>query len=728
MLTVTYRTAGGLCVTRATRIVDSGSFDHLVRNLNDRPGIALQSTYSYPGRYTEHAVGFVDPPISLRARADSFTFDALNPHGLVILQAIARALSGQEQLSVTSASVEQVTGLILSEETRNLPEELRSKQPTIMTVLRSVIELFRSGQDDLLGLYGAVGYDVVYQFEKVAAAQPGDGPHLVMYLPDHLISVAGEVELEHRYEIVSSLAPAPESDPTARHERCTVLPGAEYADERTSFVAAADAAQHAFVRGDLFEVVISRSFARPTTASPSTIFRRLQRVNPAPYGMLMNLDGGQHLVSASPEMFVRVGGRRVESCPIAGTAPRGANALDDARNTYNLLSSDKDTTELVMCVDVDRNDKSRICEPGTVNVLAYRQIEAYSRVVHTVAHIEGMLRPEFDSLDAFLSHMWAVTVTGAPKIAALSFIAEHERGRRRWYGGAFGKFLFNGDLDTAVTLRTIHIVDSVAHVRAGSTLLFASESEAEADETEWKAAALLEALDRPHPTSVPKLRLERLTPPTRVLLLDHEDSFVHTLADYLRQAGAVVTTRRVTRGRGATTDDFLQFDLVCLSPGPGAPAEFGLEHSIHKCMEHGISVFGVCLGMQGIVEYFRGRLDALGVPAHGRQSEIRPLSSVLFSGIDQPFAAGRYHSLIARVDAMPLDLCATAMSEDGVVMAVEHVRLPIFGVQFHPESIMTTHEDTGLKLIRNVLSTVARGRGVRAVEQPPAVRETERVR
>src|SRR6185437_14974782 len=141
---------------------------------------------------------------------------------------------------------------------------------------------------------------------------------------------------------------------------------------------------------------------------------------------------------------------------------------------------------------VDRNDKSRICVPGSIQVIGRRQIELYSRLIHTVDHIEGRLRPGFDALDAFLTHMWAVTVTGAPKAWAMQFIEDHEAEPRRWYGGAVGMVGFDGGMNTGLTLRTAHIRDGVAAVRAGATLLF--DSDAEEAETRLKARALLETL------------------------------------------------------------------------------------------------------------------------------------------------------------------------------------------------------------------------------------------
>ena len=137
--------------------------------------------------------------------------------------------------------------------------------------------------------------------------------------------------------------------------------------------------------------------------------------------------------------------------------------MDDAERIRALLNSSKDESELTMCTDVDRNDKSRICEPGSVHVIGRRQIEIYSRVIHTVDHVEGTLRPGFDALDAFLSHMWAVTVTGAPKAWAMQFIEDHEKTPRAWYGGAVGWIGFDGRMNTGLTLRTVRVRKVAAH-------------------------------------------------------------------------------------------------------------------------------------------------------------------------------------------------------------------------------------------------------------------------
>jgi anthranilate synthase len=160
-------------------------------------------------------------------------------------------------------------------------------------------------------------------------------------------------------------------------------------------------------------------------------------------------------------MFVRVEGQRIETCPISGTIRRGGDALEDAAQIRTLLNSAKEESELTMCTDVDRNDKSRVCLPGSVRVIGRRQIEMYSRLIHTVDHVEGTLLPELDALDGFLSHAWAVTVTGAPKTWAIRHVEAEERSARRWYGGAIGRMTFDGNMNTGLTLRTIRLKDGI---------------------------------------------------------------------------------------------------------------------------------------------------------------------------------------------------------------------------------------------------------------------------
>ena len=273
---------------------------------------------------------------------------------------------------------------------------------------------------------------------------------------------------------------------------------------------------------------------------------------------------------------------------------------------------------------------------------------------------EGRLRPGFDALDAFLTHMWAVTVTGAPKTWAMQFIEDHENAPRRWYGGAVGFVGFDGSMNTGLTLRTAHITGGIAAVRAGATLLYDSIPDAEEKETHIKARALLETLAEAgrlaqgdaglQPRAAAPVAPVMAGPPAggrgmRVLLVDHQDSFVHTLGDYFRQHGAEVTTLRFGFSPGLL--DSYDPDLVVLSPGPGRPADFGCAELLDEVYARGLPAFGVCLGLQAMVEHAGGKLSLLPEPAHGKPGLVRVAGGSLLAGLPAEFTAGRYHSLYA---------------------------------------------------------------------------------
>ncbi len=710
-----YRTRGGVDIYRASIGVEyADATAELVAALDTRPGVLLSSSYEFPGRYTRWDIGFTNPPLRICARGRRMTLEALNERGSMLL-AMCKDLAARNDDLTDIEEAARSLAFTIRPADPVLVEEERTRQRNVFSFLRKLLTHFSSPEDEFLGLYGAFGYDLTFQFEAVRERLVRDGAQrdLVLYLPDTILTVDHKREIAqlHYYDFALTrsatqletrhlprdVAETPFTYAAATGAACDHAPG-QY--ERT-----VRKALEYFARGDLFEAVPGQNFSKACVDAPSQVFRRLQHQNPAPYGALMNLGEQEFLVAASPEMFVCVDGRRVETCPISGTIARGRDAMEDAEQIRTLLNSAKDESELSMCTDVDRNDKSRVCEPGSVKVLGRRQLEMYSRLIHTVDHVEGTLKPQFDALDAFLSHAWAVTVTGAPKHAAMQFIEDHELTPRLFYGGALGCLNFNGNLNTGLTIRTLRIKDGVATVRAGATLLFDSDPAAEEAETRLKASALLRALELPPVvTPVQERAPARLQQRISVLMVDHQDSFVHTLSSYLQEAGADVVTVRHD-GVAAMLEQRVP-QLVVLSPGPGTPGDFRLHNTLDLCLARNVPVFGVCLGLQGIVEYFGGELRQLGYPMHGKQSELVEAGGVLFEGLARPIRVGRYHSLVALRVPECLEVCAR--SADGSVMAVVHESLPLAAVQFHPESILTLEGDKGRTLIRNALRHLVR--------------------
>ncbi|MCR9135878.1 MAG: anthranilate synthase [Alphaproteobacteria bacterium] len=708
-------TRGGVEVERsrtATRY--EGAIDDYIERLDSRRGAVFSSNYEYPGRYTRWDTAIIDPPLSITGHGRSMRLIAHNERGEALLSIIARRLEREKDVALGARSA-RLLALTVDTPDRVVTEEERSRAPTVFTVLRAIVDLFHSEEDSNFGLYGAFGYDLAFQFDSVALQKDRDESQrdLVLFVTDEILVVDHHTARAwiDRYEFsrrdFTTIGKSRETEPEPFKMSDTTPPRSdhrpgEYADLVRK-------AKDSFKRGDLFEVVPGQMFQERCTSQPSAIARRLKVTNPSPYSFYINLGEGEYLIGASPEMFVRITGRRVETCPISGTIKRGDDAISDSEQILKLLNSKKDESELTMCSDVDRNDKSRVCEPGSVRVIGRRQIEMYSRLIHTVDHIEGRLRDGMDAFDAFLSHAWAVTVTGAPKLWAMRFIEENEKSPRAWYGGAIGMVGFDGDMNTGLTLRTIRIKDGIAEVRAGATLLYDSVPEEEEAETELKASAMLAAIrDAGQSNAATTGRVAaQVGDGIRILLVDHEDSFVHTLANYFRQTGAQVTTVR-----SPVVDqvfDDLDPDLVVLSPGPGNPSDFDCKGTIKRARARELPIFGVCLGLQAITQAYGGDLRTLAVPMHGKPSRIRISDpGIVFSGLGKEATVGRYHSIFADSATLSTDFNITAESEDGVIMGIEHTSEPVAAVQFHPESIMTLGQDAGMRMIENVVAHLAR--------------------
>jgi anthranilate synthase component 1 len=284
---------------------------------------------------------------------------------------------------------------------------------------------------------------------------------------------------------------------------------------RDAYIHAVEVAKDAIAAGEAIQVVLARrqSFGLPTdpaTGAPLdgiALYRALRRVNPSPYLFFVRTPSFE-VVGASPELLLQVEGDKLTTHPIAGTRPRGASDADDRVLAEQLQRDPKERAEHIMLVDLGRNDVGRVSRAGTVTVSKYMEVERYSHVLHLVSHVEGRLRPDLDALDALRAVFPAGTLSGAPKVRAMQLIAAAEGERRGLYGGAVGYLGYDGNLDTAIAIRSAVLRDGQAHVHTGAGIVAASVPEREFDETEHKAAALRRAIelaagmdDRPRTTA-----------------------------------------------------------------------------------------------------------------------------------------------------------------------------------------------------------------------------------
>ncbi|MBI4892414.1 MAG: anthranilate synthase component I [Acidobacteria bacterium] len=710
-----YSTRSGISICRTvSRLPFKRGLAHLLAQLDTQRGIYLSSGYEYPERYSRWDVASICPPLEIIGRGRQIEFRPLNPRGEVLAQLFHAVVKDHPHWEALTLAGNTLHGLL-----KPLPalfsEEERSKQPSFFSILRALVEEFRHPKDGRLALIGAFGYDLLFQFDPIDLKLPrGEQKDLHLFLCDDISFMDRKREVIERYQYDFALGELTTAGLPRTSEQISI-PAAAAPPEIVSdhapeeYMAKVQTVRGGMKQGDYYEVVLRQSFSAGFDGSPSQLFRRVQQASPSPYEFFLQL-GDEQLIGASPEMFVRVEGRRVETCPISGTARRTGDPLRDHDLIRELLNSPKEESELTMCTDVDRNDKSRVCAPGSVQVIGRRLIERYAGLFHTVDHVEGMLDEGYDSLDAFLSHMWAVTVIGAPKKAAAQAVENLEKDARGWYGGAIGMLALNGDMNTGILIRTVHLKNGIARYPAGATLLYDSDPAAEEQETRLKATGFFRSLQ----AEPPKARRARRAQPgegVKLLLIDNDDCFIQTLANYVRQTGAQVVTYRA--GFPLSLIAEVDPDIVLISPGPGRPADFNVPNTVRHAASLGIPVFGVCLGLQGTVEAFGGELGVLPYPMHGKPSVVIHNNQGVFKGLPERVKIGRYHSLYAIQDRLPDVFEVTAQSEDGIIMGIRHNSLPIEAVQFHPESLLSMDAGQGLKMIENMIVQF------RHVKRPP---------
>jgi anthranilate synthase component 1 len=260
-----------------------------------------------------------------------------------------------------------------------------------------------------------------------------------------------------------------------------------------AFLDAVATAREHILAGDIFQVVLSRRWRRVPRCTAPEIYRMLRVTNPSPYMFLFDT-GNARILGSSPEMLVRVEGRTVSTCPIAGTRRRGFDREEDLRLESELLADPKELAEHTMLVDLGRNDIGRVAVPGTVRISRRTEVERYSHVMHLVSEVQGELCDEYDAWDALFACFPAGTLSGAPKVRAMEIIDELEEVRRGVYGGAVGYRNANGDLDSCIAIRTMVERGGVAHLQAGAGIVYDSVPSSELDECRNKARALVEAV------------------------------------------------------------------------------------------------------------------------------------------------------------------------------------------------------------------------------------------
>jgi anthranilate synthase component I len=394
----------------------------------------------------------------------------------------------------------------------------RSTVDDPLAFVEAYLQRFRVARDPRLprfcgGLVGYFAYDTVRYVEKRLARTRKPDP---LGVPDILLLVSEELaivdNLSGKLSLVVYAEPGkPDAYRVARErlagllrrlrESVAIPPDVRGESEpavsgfgEAAYHVAVERAKKYIYEGDIMQVVPSQRMSKPYRATPLALYRALRTLNPSPYMYYFDL-GDFHIVGASPEILVRLEGEMVTVRPIAGTRRRGATPSEDAALADELLADEKERAEHIMLVDLGRNDVGRVAVTGSVHVTEQMVIERYSHVMHIVSNVEGVLRPGLRAIDVLRATFPAGTVSGAPKVRAMEIIDELEPVKRGVYAGAVGYLGFHGNMDVAIALRTAVVKDGVLHVQAGGGIVADSQPDAEWQETQNKARALLRAAE-----------------------------------------------------------------------------------------------------------------------------------------------------------------------------------------------------------------------------------------
>ncbi|WGL94286.1 anthranilate synthase component 1 [Arsenophonus nasoniae] len=492
-------------------------FHHLC---NNRPGTLLLESAAVNNKQNLQSILIVNSALRITSNQQQVTFTSLSTNGNALLSYIDIALPSELEKIVSDGQ------LIVNypQIEPHLDEDSRLKATSSFDALRLIHHLAKQNTIDAekILLAGLFSYDLVAHFENLPpVAKSNRCPDYCLYLAEHYLVIDHQqqsaklisCQFSAKQSIANTLFNRHQVIITASLQPLLSLPiGAEVS---TSLIVNKNDSEYSgmveklkkyIYQGDIFQVVPSRKFMLPCTA-PLSAYQRLTIQNPSPYMFYMQ-DQEFTLFGASPESALKYDAknRQIELYPIAGTRPRGRNGLGeidadlDSKIELALRTDQKELAEHIMLVDLARNDLARICQPGSRYVAKLTAVDRYSHVMHLVSRVVGKLRTDLDVLHAYQACMNMGTLTGAPKIKAMTLIADYEKENRGSYGGSIGYFKGNGDFDTCIVIRAAYIEDGIATVQVGAGVVLDSDPQSETDETRNKAQAVINAIMQSHQT------------------------------------------------------------------------------------------------------------------------------------------------------------------------------------------------------------------------------------
>ncbi len=457
--------------------------------------------------------------------------------------------------------------------------------------------------------------------------------------------------------------------------------------EKEEFIAKVEAIKDKIRAGHVYQVNFSLPFYFSQNSPIDALYQAMKELNPSPFMGLLEHDDWA-IISGSPERLFAFSDERLSTRPIAGTKKRGENSSEDTAIVAELLACPKENAEHVMLVDLLRNDVHQVAESESVRVVEDRSVEFYSHVIHLVSEISGVCKESLREVKRALFP--GGTITGAPKKSVMNAIASLESAPRGPYTGSLG-YVSGIGTDFNILIRSVLKNKERMWINSGAGIVINSEPESEWREVHRKAGFIKDILEHglrpkaprkhePGPARNSFAPLKK-SENANIIFIENEDSFSFNIIALLKNLGSHINIVRLT-----SSINWKKYSHVVIGPGPGNPAELhDLRALIGEVIKSQRPLLGICLGHQAIGHYFGAKIIARP-PVHGQSMPISHSGKRLFKDLEQPFMATRYHSLA--IEQAPKDFIIDAHVDD-CIMAISHAHLPIFGVQFHPESYLS---------------------------------------
>ena len=479
-----------------TKLPYADALDYYKKLGKGQPNFLYESSDATDKKSRLSMIG-IEPILELKAQNDRCFIKLKEARGQVFFDFIASQYG--EYIQSQSETEMQ---LHIPSECFNGPENERFLRVNTGKIIRDLLLAFKQDEQSFFGIYGALGYRFIYMYEEVEARQLSDEADYHLFVFDNVLffnHLTRDCRLyctRQSSDDAENACTSIKADLTSRTKKDFDRPAiseVEISPKGETFKKQVQKARDLSEQGELMELVLSRKISGKFEGDTLPLYETYRQINPAPYLFHLQFED-ETLLGASPEIMIRYENDRVVLRPISGSIRKGKNAIEDHYLMMELLNDPKEKSELDMLIDLGRNDLTKVCKPG-VRVDTYRSVEKYSHVMHTVAQVSGELQDDRIGLDALVASLNAGTLSGTPKVMAMNQIEKIEEHERGYYGGCVGYLLFNGDVNTGIVIRSAHIKNEQLNYCSGATLLYESQPEKELEETNFKAAAFLKAVE-----------------------------------------------------------------------------------------------------------------------------------------------------------------------------------------------------------------------------------------